>query len=91
MLGLLPVRTSFAKRKMTLGYRVARLSADGILGAAGTKLIGHEFHYASVTSALPDETTAFARSADSEGRDLGFSGHRRGTVSGSFFHAIAGA
>jgi cobyrinic acid a,c-diamide synthase len=89
MLGLLPVTTSFAKRKLNLGYRVARLNADGVLGPIGTKLIGHEFHYASVTSGPPDETQAFAKSADAEGTDLGFAGHRQGHVSGTFFHAIA--
>ena len=30
MAGLLPVETSYAKRKMHLGYRVARLVADGV-------------------------------------------------------------
>ncbi len=91
MLGLLPVTTSFAKRKLNLGYRVARLGADGILGPHGTVLVGHEFHYASMTSAAPMETQAFAHSTDAEGNDLGFSGHRAGHVSGTFFHAIARA
>ena len=89
MLGLLPVTTSFAKRKLNLGYRVARLSADGILGPRETKLIGHEFHYASLTSSALGETQAFARSTDAEGNDLGYSGHRHGYVSGTFFHVIA--
>ncbi len=35
MAGLLSVETSFAKRKMTLGYRRAILEADAPLGAAG--------------------------------------------------------
>src|SRR5262249_38214535 len=35
MAGLLSVETSFAKRKMQLGYRDARLLADGPLGPAG--------------------------------------------------------
>ncbi len=91
MLGLLPVTTSFAKRKLNLGYRVARLAADGIFGAAATKLIGHEFHYASMTSAAPDNADAFATCADAEGKDLGVSGHRKGQVSGTFFHVIARA
>jgi len=89
MLGLLPVTASFAKRKLNLGYRVALLTGDGIFGARGTKLTGHEFHYASVTSDAPRETQAFARSADADSNDLGFSGHRLGHVSGTFFHAIA--
>ena len=48
MAGLLGVETSFAKRRMTLGYREARLSAICALGAAGAVLRGHEFHYATI-------------------------------------------
>ena len=48
---------------------------------------GHEFHYASLTSAGTDE--AFAELRDGEGRELGNAGGRRGRVTGTFFHAIA--
>jgi cobyrinic acid a,c-diamide synthase len=90
MAGLLPMRTSFAKRRLHLGYRVARLLADGPLGPAGTRLVGHEFHYASGGEApAPDE--ALAAVADAEGRDLGLAGHRAGRVTGGFFHLVAPA
>lgn len=89
MLNLLPVATSYRRRKLHLGYRVARLSADGALGRVGSTLIGHEFHYASVTSPDPTEDNSLARIADAEGADLGFTGHRCGHVTGSFFHLIA--
>lgn len=89
MLGLLPVETSFAKRKMNLGYRVATLLADGPLGRAGERLVGHEFHYASITWREAASDCAFAAHADAEGADLGHAGHRVGRVSGTFFHAIA--
>jgi len=87
MTGLLSHGTSFAKRRLHLGYRRARLLADGPLGAAGQHLRGHEFHYA--TEANPGTDDAFATLADGEGRDLGPAGGRRGLVSGSFFHMIA--
>ncbi len=87
MLGLLSHATSFAKRKMNLGYRQATLAAPGPLGPAGTVLRGHEFHYASVTD--PGRDAPFADLADGLGKPLGPSGGRRGHVSGSFFHAIA--
>ena len=38
MAGLLGVETSFAKRRMTLGYREARIAADCALGPAGARL-----------------------------------------------------
>ncbi len=89
MAGLLPVETSYAKRKMHLGYRVAHLLHDGVLGAAGRRVVGHEFHYASVTRSDTAREAAFAAITDAEGADLGTAGHRRGHVTGSFFHAIA--
>jgi cobyrinic acid a,c-diamide synthase len=87
MTGLLGHSTSFAKRKLHLGYRSARLLSDNTLGRAGSTVRGHEFHYATLTAAGDDEP--FAEVADSEGRVLEKSGGRRGHVSGTFFHAIA--
>ena len=87
MTGLLGHSTSFARRKLHLGYRTARLLADGVLGRGGTIVRGHEFHYASLTVSGGDEP--FAEITDSEGRAPEMAGGRRGRVSGSFFHAIA--
>lgn len=87
MAGLLGVETSFAKRKMNLGYRRAVLQADGPLGAAGTGLTGHEFHYATIVS--PGDDAPFAMVADPHGSAPAPAGSRRGLVTGSFFHAIA--
>lgn len=87
MTGLLSHSTSFAKRKMNLGYRQATISVDGPLGMAGEVLRGHEFHYARVTE--PGHDAPFAEIADGQGRPLGLSGGRRGHVTGTFFHAIA--
>ena len=87
MTGLLGHATSFAKRKLHLGYRTARLLTDGVLGSRASVVRGHEFHYASLTSAGHDEP--FAELADGEGRALGPAGGRRGRVTGTFFHAIA--
>ncbi|CAA9340726.1 MAG: Hydrogenobyrinic acid a,c-diamide synthase (glutamine-hydrolyzing) [uncultured Microvirga sp.] len=88
MADLLPVATSYARRKFHLGYRVAALARSGVLGPAGAALVGHEFHYASVVESAPPD---FAGTRDADGADLGFSGHCRGLVSGTFFHAIARA
>ena len=48
MTGLLTHATSFAERRLHLGYRAAILLQDCPLGAAGTRLRGHEFHYATL-------------------------------------------
>jgi cobyrinic acid a,c-diamide synthase len=87
MAGLLDVATSFARRKLHLGYRTARLVAPCCLGSAGTTLRGHEFHYASIED--PGTDAAFAMVADAYGADPIPAGSRRGSVSGSFFHLIA--
>ena len=81
MLGLLPLETTFARRKLHLGYRDARLVAAGPLGPAAARFLAHEFHYASIEREgeaaplfkLPDGSTA---------------GLSKGAVSGSFLHLI---
>ena len=87
MAGLLPVSTSFAKRKLSLGYRAARLREDHPLGRAGTVLRGHEFHYAT---GMEDSCNApFADMTDAYGGDWQPAGSRLGNASGTFFHVIA--
>ncbi len=87
MTGLLDHATSFARRKMNLGYRQAELLHDGPLGPTGSVIRGHEFHYSQVIEPGTDEPLAML--SDASGRALGPSGGRRGRVSGAFFHAIA--
>ncbi|MGO9007146.1 MAG: cobyrinate a,c-diamide synthase [Beijerinckiaceae bacterium] len=86
MAGLLGLATSFSQRKMQLGYRDAELLFDGPLGKAGTRLKGHEFHYATIASRGDDD--AFALINDVYGSEPLAAGNRRGLVSGSFFHLI---
>lgn len=87
MAGLLQVETSFAKRRLHIGYRRARLLADGPLGPAGETVMGHEFHYASVLR-VGDEPMVDCR--DATGAVVAEAGARNGSVSGTFFHAIDG-
>jgi cobyrinic acid a,c-diamide synthase len=89
MAGLLGVETSFEKRRMTLGYREARIASDCALGTAGSVLRGHEFHYATIVAAGGDDPFAFVR--DVYGAPPAPAGSRRGLVTGSFFHLIAEA
>jgi cobyrinic acid a,c-diamide synthase len=87
MAGLLGHATSFAKRKLHLGYREARLITESAIGRAGQSVRGHEFHYATLIEADNDEPLVDL--ADAQGRPLGKAGGRRGRVTGTFFHAIA--
>jgi cobyrinic acid a,c-diamide synthase len=87
MSGLLGHATSFAKRALHLGYREARLLADAPLGKTGTRVRGHEFHYARLIEQGND--APLVELADAQSSALGQAGGRRGNVSGAFFHAIA--
>lgn len=80
MASLLPVTTSFQRRRRTLGYR--QLVHDGTLFPR--ELRGHEFHYATVDAEGPP----LFRAADASGVPLGPMGTRLGTVAGSFAHII---
>jgi cobyrinic acid a,c-diamide synthase len=86
MAGLLPVVTSFAERKLHLGYRRGTLLAQGPLGAAGSAFRGHEFHYARVVAEGAGDSLFAVE--DAACRNLGSQGRRQGSVFGSFLHLI---
>ncbi|MGR3197264.1 MAG: cobyrinate a,c-diamide synthase [Paracoccus sp. (in: a-proteobacteria)] len=92
MAGLLGLETSFAKRRMHLGYRLAQphVLLPGL--PLGTALRGHEFHYATILS-QPDPALAMVQ--DATGAEVAETGSWRATegarVSGTFFHLIAPA
>jgi len=86
MLGLLPLATSFAARKLHLGYR--RLTPLGDLPWSG-RLRAHEFHFASIVEEGDGERLFEAENAD--GAPLGSIGLRRDRIMGSFAHVIDAA
>lgn len=86
MAGLLPLETSFAERRLHLGYRAFALVADGPLGPGGTRFKGHEFHYARLVREGPGD--ALFEASDATGAPLGPVGRRIGRVSGSFMHLM---
>jgi cobyrinic acid a,c-diamide synthase len=93
MAGLLGLVTSYAKRKMHLGYRLAKL-AEAIPGhAAGTGLRGHEFHYSTI---LEQPDTPLAEVRDANGAIVPETGSLRrhaqgGIATGTYFHIIGRA
>jgi cobyrinic acid a,c-diamide synthase len=86
MTGLLGLETSFAKRRMHLGYRRAELTTGMPGHAQGARLRGHEFHYASI---LAQRDPPLASVRDANGAEVAETGSRRGHVTGTFFHLIA--
>ncbi|WP_342071755.1 cobyrinate a,c-diamide synthase [Yoonia algicola] len=81
MAGLLALETSFATRKLHLGYRHLH-AASGPFGGAWS---GHEFHYATTLKA---EGAPLFKAADAEGTALPAMGLIQNNVSGSFAHII---
>ena len=84
MAGLLRLETSFANRRLHLGYR----DLIPLGGPFQTPLKAHEFHYAT-TLKTAGATLFDAKTA--EGTDLPPMGLRSGRVSGSFAHVIDAA
>ncbi len=80
------METSFATRRMHLGYRLGRLQAPMPGYAQGPRLRGHEFHYATILS-QPDAPLAAV--SDATGAAVAETGSHRGQATGSFFHLIA--
>ncbi|MCF7700169.1 cobyrinate a,c-diamide synthase [Loktanella sp. M215] len=81
MAGLLRLETSFAQRRLHLGYRHLTAASGPFAG----DWRGHEFHYATTVTAQGDPLFA---ATDAEGTALPPMGLRLGRVAGSFAHLI---
>ena len=86
MAGLLPVTTSFARRKLTLGYR--SLVHDSPLPWP-RHLKGHEFHFSTIES--QDNADPLFEAKDTNASPIAPMGLKRGKVMGSYAHIIDGA
>jgi len=86
MAGLLALQTSFAERRLHLGYREVIQKTAGPPGKKGGVFRGHEFHYARIVS----ETGArpLFQASNAAGEDMGDMGLADGNVAGSFVHLI---
>ncbi|SEN31304.1 hydrogenobyrinic acid a,c-diamide synthase (glutamine-hydrolysing) [Gemmobacter aquatilis] len=85
MAGLLGLVTSYEKRQMHLGYRLATLKAPLPGLPEGSRLRGHEFHYSTIVT-QPD--MPLAQVMDATGTPVAETGSRRGHASGTYFHLI---
>lgn len=84
MAGLLALETSFASRKLSLGYR----DLQAAVGPFAGHWKGHEFHYATTIRA---EGTPLFLARNARGDSLAPMGLVSGRVMGSFAHLIAPA
>lgn len=81
MTGLLPLETSFATRRLHLGYRTLTAAQGPFPGTWAA----HEFHYATTLRA---DGPALFTATDAEGTAIAPMGLTLGRVSGSFAHLI---
>jgi cobyrinic acid a,c-diamide synthase len=93
MVGFFKLATSFEKRRMHLGYRLAKLASPIPGYGEGARLRGHEFHYASI---LEHDDAPLAQVVDASGAAVPETGSSKtfdggGRATGSFFHLIAEA
>jgi cobyrinic acid a,c-diamide synthase len=89
MCGTFPARAKMLPRRRALGYRQVELLADGLLGPAGTRVRGHEFHYSDVE--MPEEIERCYQLSRRDGERPGTEGYRVNNVLGSYVHLHFGS
>ena len=85
MAGLLELETSFAERRLHLGYREVVCEQDSALAEKGARFRGHEFHYAKTVA---EGNSPLFSACDAAGAALGTAGQKGGSVVGSFVHLV---
>lgn len=70
MAGVFPFSVRMLPRLKALGYREVSLIRDGLLGPAGTRARGHEFHYSEILAEPEDLPKLYRLTARSDGKPL---------------------
>ena len=86
MFGLLSLVTSFEKKKLHLGYRLAKLKTINKDIYQSKILRGHEFHYSTI---IEQKDRQLYDVFDSNNVKVEETGSIRGNVSGTFFHFLS--
>jgi cobyrinic acid a,c-diamide synthase len=90
MAGLLPLKVRMLQRLRALGYREITLTADGLLGPAGTKARGHEFHYSEIAAETGDLPRIY-RIAARQGKEAPPEGYCLNNILASYVHLHFGS
>ncbi len=86
MVGIVPSVVKMSRKLQMVGYVEATFCTDTILGAQGTKLRGHEFHFSTeIISKDVQLPRAFTFTRMRNGARYA-SGYAKGTVLGSYLH-----
>jgi cobyrinic acid a,c-diamide synthase len=90
MAGVLPLSVRMLPRLKALGYREVTLAAAALLGPAGTRARGHEFHYSELVAEPPDLQRLY-RLTPRRGGEPVFEGYGTGRVLASYVHLHFGS
>jgi cobyrinic acid a,c-diamide synthase len=90
MAGVLPLKVRMLPRLKALGYREIILTAPGLLGPAGTRARGHEFHYSEIVSAPADLSRSYRITAR-QGTETATEGYCLNNVLASYVHLHFGS
>ncbi len=91
MAGVFPFETVMSRGRARLGYREALLKNDCILGSAGQRVRGHEFHYSAIERPEDTKVERIYALKDGSGTPLGDEGFRLGNVLASYVHVHFGS
>ncbi len=84
MSGCFPYTAQMLPKLKALGYREIELKQNCLLGAPGTRIRGHEFHYSQLEP-IPAENTAYSV-FQRKGEKTGQEGYRVHQALGSYLH-----
>ena len=87
--GIFPVRARMLAARKALGYRQVAVAVDCPVGAAGSVMRGHEFHYSEIP-AMPQEIARCYR-LSRRGEELGREGYGIRNVLASYVHLHFGS
>jgi cobyrinic acid a,c-diamide synthase len=90
MAGVFPCPVRMLPRLKALGYREVTLTAPGLLGPAGTKARGHEFHYSEMVGE-PDGVPRLYRLTTRQGGAARTEGYCAQNVLASYVHLHFGS
>jgi cobyrinic acid a,c-diamide synthase len=82
MLGVLPYTFRMGTERAQLGYREIITVRETIMGSAGMRLRGHEFHWSQLVDPLSREHAAY----ELEGRENTWEGYADATILASYVH-----
>ena len=88
-IGIFPVTPRMLPRRKALGYREVVLTTASLLGPAGTRERGHEFHYSEIDG-MPEEIPR-SYQVRKQGVDLGEEGYRHRNCLASYVHLHFGS